>query len=225
MTGISTVFFVLSVAVLGLFHAASGQTKEIPYGEVFKMEQAAGVLLRSLPHRSSMTSWVFPECGKEASFKSVLIRETVSSDHSRWIQENDTQGSFRRMEVVTVGGKNYRKIDDGAWHVLPLPPVNMAPPEPPVPSRAKYRFETSARLIDTLNDGNGPVSIYETINKSTRKEDGREITRINTIRIWFRYDGRLLRKDMELETVGEARILKNSTVYEYDGIKIEAPIK
>lgn len=225
MRRVLTVFFVLSVAILGHFQAAFGQSKEVSYGDLFKMEQSAGVLLRSLPHRSSMTSWVFPERGKEPSHKSVLVRETMSSGRSRWIQENDTPGSFRRMEVITIDDKNYRKIDDGAWHILPLPQVNAIPPEPLAPSRSKYRFENSARLIETLNEGNGPVSVYETVSRSTREEDGKETSRINTIRYWFRYDGRLLRKDMEQETIGEARILKNSTVYEYEGIKIEAPMK
>ena len=226
MKSTSTVCFVVSVTVLSLFQVAPGQNKEITYADVFKMEQSAMILLRSLPHRSSMTSWVFPERGKEASYKSVLIRETVSSDRFRWIQENsNTPGSFRRMEVVTIGDKNYRKIDDGSWHVLSPPRANTVPPEPPATARVKHRFENSARLIETHNEDNGPVTVYETISKSTREEDGKDIVRININRFWFRYDGRIMRKDMEMETVGEPRILKNSTVYEYEGIKIEVPIK
>jgi len=68
------------------------------------------------------------------------------------------------------------------------------------------------------------VSIYETVSKSTREENGKDVVRISTNRFWFRYDGMLLRKDMDAETVGESRIVRNSTVYEFTNIpRIEAP--
>lgn len=210
----------------GLSQTVLGQENEVTYAEVLRMEQSAMLLMRSVPYRSTMTSWVFPERGKDASYTNVLIRETTGPDRWRSIQVNDQPGSFRRMEVITIGDQAYRKVDERPWEAVPLPP-----PPPPAPEKADpskpapvIRFENKLRLVETVNAEGGPVSVYEAVSKSFRLEGAREVARITTNRYWFRYDGRLLRKDMELEVAGEPRILKNSTVYEYDAISIEKPI-
>jgi hypothetical protein len=215
----------LAFFVVGGFHQVVAQSKEASYGEISKMEQAAMVLILSIPHRRTMTSWVFPDRDKEPTWKSVLISEIIPPDRSRWIQENivSESGSFKRMEVVSVGGTHYQKIDKGPWYMREPPPPPVVPIASPLPSAPRPRFENSAQLLETLTERGRLVSVYETKSKSTREVDGKEVIQINTSRYWFRDDGILLRKDGELETVGEPRILKNSTVYEYDDIRIEAP--
>lgn len=215
------IYVSLLLGVLGT--QAHGQ--EVKFSDVFKMEQTAMTLLRAVPHRSTRTSWVFPERGKEATWKSTLINEILSAERSRWVQINESPGSFKRMEVVSIGGKHYRRVDDAPWHLLGPPPSDIVlPPAPTPPKITKPRFENTARLVETISDKSGLVSVYETISKSTLEENGVEVSKIHTIRYWFRHDGMLLRKDMELETIGDPKILRNSTVYEYDGIKIEAPV-
>jgi len=210
--------------LFGLCQATLCQGKEVSYSDVIKLEQSAVTLLKAVPYRSTMTNWVFPERGKEPSWKSILIRETVRPDLWREVQENFSPASVRRTEVVFVGGNFYQKLNDGPWQLRQLPPPPVALPTTAGITASRPRFEVSARLIETLNDKNGMISVYETKSKSTKEEGGKEISQIATSRVWFRLDGLLVKKDFELETVGESRILKNSTVYEYEDIKIEAPI-
>jgi len=218
------VIFVALFIVLGFSPAAFSQGKDLTYADIFKMEQTAMTLLRSTPYRSTWTSWNFPERGKEPSYRGVFTYEIDATGRTRSVQENHTPGSFNRMEGIFIGDKNYRKFDDGPWRVYPLPPSPLPITDTTPPTNSKPRFENSVKLIETLNNNDGLVSVYETISKATREENGKDIVRISTNRFWFRYDGRLLRKDMELETIGEPRILKNSMVYEYENIKIEEPI-
>jgi len=221
---LSKVLFPGFFVAIALNHSLHAQSKEVSYAEVFRMEQAALSLLRSIPNRSVMTSWVYPERGKEATYKNVFIREITHTDRLRQISEELSSGKSERRELVSIGEKNYQRFNNGPWQVLDLPKNYGVWGDPAPPVSSKPRFETSARLIETVNEKNGPVSIYETISKSTREEGGKEISQIVTSRYWFRYDGLLLKKARELETVGEPRILKNLTVYEYEEIKIEAPI-
>jgi len=221
-------FRIVLFVAFGLLAATppiKAQIREVNYFEVLKLEQTAKVLLRAVPHRSTTTSWVFPERDKDPTWKSILIREVVSTDRSRWIQINESPASFKRMEVISIGEKHYRKVDDAPWQVMAPPSDYVGPSNLPTSGTSKPRIETQARLVETVNDKNGVVSVYETVSRSTLVKNGREVTNINTGRFWFRHDGMLLRQDMEQQTIGEPRVLKNSTVYEYDGISIEAPIK
>ena len=212
--------------VLSVFaHAAIAQSKEITSTEISKMEQSAISMLRAGPYRSIWTSWVFPERGKEHSYKTTMTTEVDVAGNTRSIQEDGTPGSFRRMEVISVEGQHYRKIDEGPWQRLSPPPSGYGQSVESQPlTGSRPRFELTARLIETQDTKEGLVSIYETVSKSTREENGKDVVRISTSRFWFRYDGMLLRKDMEAETVGESRIVRNSTVYEFTNIpRIEAP--
>ena len=53
------------------------QDKEVNSLEISRMEQAAMGMLHSIPYRSTVTAESFPERGKEASWKSVIVREVV----------------------------------------------------------------------------------------------------------------------------------------------------
>ena len=225
MRCISNIRLVVLLILTVLPQIANSQNKEITAWEISRMEQSAISILRAGPYRSIFTSWVFPERGKEHSFKTTMITEVDIVGHTRSVQENDTPGSFKRMEVMSISGQHYRKIDDGPWQLLTPPPLGYGQPmETPKSTGSKPRFENSAKLVETLTGKNGTVSVYETVSKSTRDEDGKEVTRISTNRFWFRYDGMLLRKDMETETIGEPRILKNSMIFENENIpRLEAP--
>jgi len=214
--------------VFSLHYSSFAQSKEVSYSDVFRKEQAALQLIRSIPHRSIMTSWVYPERGERVIFKSVLTRETIGPDRLHSIQENvvSEPGSFKRMEFISIAGRNYRRFDEGPWQVLGPSPDYIGPANGPPAAQtvSRPRFENSAQVVETLTEKGRLVSVYETKSRITKEVDGKEVSQITTFRFWFRDDGMLLRKDGELETIGEARILKNSTVYEYDDIKIEAPI-
>lgn len=220
----SITLFLGVLVVLGWHQAALAQRKEAAYSEVFRMEQAALSLLRSLPHRSTTTHEVVPEVGKDPTYKSILTYETIPPDRSRSVQENVTPASFKRMETIFVAGRFYQKFDGRPW-------FEREPPPPPVPIEtqgttrvSKPRFENNAWLLETLTEKGRLVSVYETKSKSTREVDGKEITQITTSRYWFRDDGILFKKTSQLETVGDPKILRNTAVYDYDDIKIEAPI-
>jgi hypothetical protein len=227
MNNFSKALFFGFFVVIGLDQSTLSQSKEFSYGEVGQMEQTALGLIRAIPHRSTATHESFPGRGKEPTWKSVLTSETIAPDRSRWIQQNlvsESSGSFKRMEVVSISGKHYQKIDNGPWLLKEPPPPPVVPTVAADPRFSKPRFENHAWLIETLTEKGRLVTVYETKSRSTREQDGKEISQITTSRYWFRDDGMLLKRIREFETVGDPKILKNSTVYEYEDIKIEAPI-
>ena len=129
------------------------------------------------------------------------------------------------MEVISIAGKSFQKFDNGSWFARQPPPDYVGPANAPAPTPiSKPRFENQARLVETLTEKGRLVSVYETISKSTREVDGKEVSQITTSRFWFRDDGMLLKKTSQLETVGDLKILRNTAVYEYENINIEAPI-
>src|SRR6185503_4106595 len=118
MNNFSKALFFGFFVVIGLDQSTLSQSKEFSYGEVGQMEQTALGLIRAIPHRSTATHESFPGRGKEPTWKSVLTSETIAPDRSRWIQQNlvsESSGSFKRMEVVSISGKHYQKIDNGPW--------------------------------------------------------------------------------------------------------------
>ena len=196
------------------------QDKEVNSLEISRMEQAAMGMLHSIPYRSTMTAESFPERGKEASWKSVIVREVVPPGQLHEIVLDKSN----RREYIALDGKHYQRFNDGAWQAFPPPPDYVGPAGGSAAPSSKPRFENQARLVDSFTDKNRFVSVYEIKIKVTKDVEGKEITQLMTSRLWFRDDGKLLKKVAELETVGDPKILTNTTVYEYEGINIEAPV-
>src|SRR5436190_24114068 len=145
--------------VLSVFaHAAIAQSKEITSTEISKMEQSAISMLRAGPYRSIWTSWVFPERGKEHSYKTTMTTEVDVAGNMRSIQEDGTPGSFRRMEVISIEGQHYRKIDDGPWQRLSLPTSGYVHTvESQLLTGCRPGFEFTVRLIDIQDTKAGLV--------------------------------------------------------------------
>jgi hypothetical protein len=203
----------------------SAQSKEPSPSEIFSMERRALGMLSLVPYRSTMTGETFPARGQEANWKTVLIREIIAPDRYREVQENTTQGKSDRRELIAVSGKYYQRFDNDPWREYPPRSDYVAPKNEASPAIAsKPKIESQARLLETLTENGRLVSVYEVKSKVTREIDGKEVTQLTTSRFWFRDDGMLLKEFKELETSGNPRIVSNTTVYEYDDIKIEAPI-
>lgn len=216
---------ILGLFVITLFslQAVSGQEKEVKTSDIATMEVTALNLLKSVSHRSILTSEVFPERGKEATYKAVSTVEQESPDRSREIKEIAGTQGVRRTEIVTIGDRKYARSDDGPWQTAGSVKEYGSWGVPTPGNASKPKFEDSARLVETLTNEKGEVSIYETVTRIIREQNGKEETSIVTSRYWFAKDGKLLRKDMQFEKAGETRLSTNSTVYEYEEIKIEEP--
>ena len=211
--------------VLLFISSASAQSKEVTSIDVRKMEQKAMELLRSVPYRSTTIAETFPVRGEAANWKSKMILEVVPPDRTRQVQETLTSEKPDRREIISVSGTYSQRFNDGPWQVLPPPPDYVGPRNetPPIPV-LKPKFEIQTRLVETLTENGRTVSVYEIKNKFTREVDGKEAVQLTSSRFWFRDDGFLLKKFAELENVGDPKIVINTTVYDYDNIKIEAPI-
>jgi hypothetical protein len=219
--------FVGSLFLFGIQQATFAQGQEVPYSEVSRMEQTASELRHSIPYRLTLTAESFPERDKEPSWKGISVLETVPPDRSHEIHENTAQGKSDRRELFSIAGKYYQRFNGGPWQ------VRRPPPPPPIPASiglaaspagSRPKVETKAWLIETLIENGRLVYVYESKGTATREVDGKEVTQIATSRYWFRDDGMLLKKVAELEIVGDPKIVKNTTVYEYGDIKIEEPI-
>jgi hypothetical protein len=221
----ATVFLAGLLLLFGIQQATSAQSREISFSEVNRMEQTALGLLQSIPYRSTLTAESFPARGKEASWKGISILEKASPDRSRQVYINVSQGKSERREIVSIGGNNYQRFDGGPWQVLAAPARNRVGSINEVkPIVSRPRVESKTSLIETIQEKGRLVSIYEVKNTTTREVDGKEVVQIGTSRYWFRDDGMLLKKLSELETVGDPKIVRNTTVYEYDNVKVEAPV-
>lgn len=219
-------FFAALAVVIGLCFSGESfsQKTEADHREVSKKVQSGESLARSIPYRSTMTGEKFESREGARTWNSVLMQEWVQPDRSRWIQINDSPDTFKRMEVISISGKNYRKIDDGEWQSLPPYPDYVGPVNAPQSQKSPPRFTNQAWLIENVTLNGRNVSVYETKSTVVTTEGEKETTKINRARYWLRDDGFLLKKIMELETVGEKTLLRNTTVYEHENIKIEAPI-
>lgn len=219
------VFFAGLLFLFGIQQATLAQSREIPFSDVNRMEQTALGLLQSIPYRSTLTAESFPERGTEASWKGISILEKASPDRSRQVYINVARGKSQRREIVSIGGNNYQRFDDGPWQVLGAPARNhVGSTNELKPIVSRPRIENKTSLIETIQEKGRLVSIYEVKNTTTREVDGKEVVQIGISRYWFRDDGMLLKKLSELETVGDPKIVRNTTVYEYDDIKVEAPL-
>jgi hypothetical protein len=218
---LKTLLCLIVIAVVSL-QSVSAQEKEVETSDITKMEMSARNLLRSVSYRSIQTSETFPERGKEALHKSVRTVEQESPDRTREIREIAGTQGMRRTEIVRIGDRKYTRSGDGPWQTASTVGEYGKWGDPTDVS--KRRFENSARLVETVkNERNGEVSVYETVTKIIREQNGNEETSIATSRYWFTKDGKLLRKDMKFEKAGETRVSTDSTVYEFEDIKIEEP--
>ena len=221
----TAVFVVGSFFLFGIQQAALAQVQEVSYSDISKMERTTLGLLRSIPYRMTRTAETFPERGKEASWKGVLIVETNPPDRSRQISVTTTQGKSERWEIVSISGRHYQRFNDGPWQVLPPPPPpkDTEPKNAPASVGSRPKIEAQAQLVETLTEKGRLVSVYDTKSTTTREVDGKEVVQIVTSKYWFRDDGMLLKKVSEIETLRDPKIVKNTTVYEYEDIKVEAP--
>lgn len=226
-------FVVLVVVIIGLWFSgeAFSQKTEADYNEVSKKARAGDALARSIPYRSTITGEKFESRDGKRTWNSVLIQELIPGESSRWIQTNDSPGTAKRIEMIWAGGKNYRKIDNGEWQSLPPYPDYTdtvrefsGPIHQGQKSAPKPRFTNQAWLIENVTLNGRNVSVYETKSTVVTTEGEKDITKINSSRFWLRDDGFLLKRVTELQTAGEKAIRKNTTVYEHENIKIEAPI-
>jgi hypothetical protein len=217
--------FLFFFMILLFINSASAQNKEVLPADVLRMERKATDMLSSIAYRSTMTGETFPARDQDANSKTVLIREILPPDRYREIQENTENGKWNRRELVAVGGKYFQRFDNGPWREYPPPPDYKIPGTATAPAvAAKPKVESKAWLVETLTENGHAIAVYEYKSTSTREIDGKSITQMTTSRFWFRDDGMLLKKFAELETLGDPRVISNTTVYEYDNVKIEAPI-
>ena len=217
--------FLFFLLVLLFFSSASAQNTEVLPAQVLKLERDALGLLRSIPYRSTMTGETFPARGQEADWKTIVVQEVVAPDRYRQVVEDFTKGKSERRELIAVAGTYYHRFGNGPWQVLP-PRQNSDNPKTETTQTvtSKPKIESKAWLAETLTENGRTVSVYDYRSKATREIDGRHVTQIITYRYWFRDDGVLLKKFQELETSENSKIVSNTTVYEYDNIKVEAPI-
>jgi hypothetical protein len=217
--------FLFFFVILLFFSSASAQNREVLPAEVLKLERDAMGMLRPIPYRSTMTGETFSARGQEANWKTIVIQETVTPDRYRQVVEDFTQGKSERRELIAVGGTYYHRFGNGPWQVLPPRQTSDIPKtETTQTITSKPKIESKAWLVETLTDNGHTVSVYEYKSTSTREVDGKSVTQMTISRFWFRDDGMLLKKFSELETLDNPRIVSNTTVYEYDNIKVEAPI-
>lgn len=216
---------ILGLFVITLFslQTVSAQEKEVKFSDIATMEASALNLLKSVSHRSIWTSQVFPERGKEATYKAVFTVEKEFPGRSREVRETGgTQGVYR-TEIVTIGDRSYARSGNRPWQTAGAVKEYGKWGVPASGNPSKPKFESSARLVETITNENGEVSIYETVTRIIREENGKEETSIVTSRYWFAKDGKILRKDMQFEKAGDTRFSIDSTVYTYEDIKIEEP--
>jgi hypothetical protein len=126
--------------------------------------------------------------------------------------------------MIYISGKNYRKIDSGEWQPLPPYPDYVGPVIQEQKPVAKPRITSEAWLVENVTLGGRNVSVYETKSTVVTTEGEKETTKISSGRYWIRDDGFLLKKVTELETSVDKTLVRNTTVYEHENIKIEAPI-
>jgi hypothetical protein len=170
-----------------------------------------------------MSSEIFPELGKEATYRSVRTLEKEFPGRSREVREIRVTQGARRTEIITIGDRKYTRLGDGQWQMTSAVKEYGKWGDPEPAHAPKPKFENSARLVETIATENGAVSIYETVTRIIREQNGKEETSVVTSRYWFAKDGKLLRKDVQFEKTGETRLSTDSTVYEYEDIKIEEP--
>lgn len=227
------VFFALAAVLIGLCFSGEGfsQKTEANYEEVSRKVESWRLLVTSIPFRWTSREERVESGTRKGTWVSSTTIEKIPPGRSRFMSRVKN-GTFKRMEVISISGNRYRKMGRGEWQSLPPHPDYpdtvrefSGPIHQGQKSESKPRFTNQAWLIKTVRLNGRNVSVYEIKSTEVTTEGEKEITKISSARYWLCDDGFLLKKITERETVGEKTFIRNTTVYEYENIKIEAPIK
>ena len=221
---LTSVFLGVLIACLSA-SVVAGQEAEVPLNEVLRKTQRAETWLLNITCRTSTTREDFDEKSNKWVLSSTFMTENVPPGRYRWVQENFDTPTKRRIEMVTVDGRRYRKVDDGSWEEVALPPTlivdGVGGGNDGV--RSAPRISSKARLIAQTSIASRNVSVYEVQTVPTAiVNDSKAESR--TVTYWLRDDGFLLKKIEEVEVSDHKSLRRLTTLCEYNDIKIDAPV-
>ena len=230
---LSHIFFAISLTCLSAI-GAFAQEVDVPLIGVLEKTQKAERWLSNIASRTSMTREDLDEKSKQWVLSSTFITENVPPGRYRWVQENFDTPTKRRIEMVTIDGRRYRKVDKGPWEEVGLPTALNSSAGVSggvsggvsngvsVGDRSAPRISSTARLIEQTTIDIRNVTVYEIRTVSTPAVDDLKVSS-RTVRYWLRDDGMLLKKIEEFEAADKKPTRRVTTLYDYDNIKIDAP--
>jgi hypothetical protein len=124
-----------------------------------------------------------------------------------------------------VDGTSYERSNGGTWEInKPIDAGLVVPPSVDEHQKARQVRNVAWFIEDSVVNGR-PVKVYETKSSYTYEEKKGRVTYVGIVRYWIGTDGLLLKKSAENFVFGQPTITKGVTVYEYENIKITAPVK
>ncbi len=202
-----------------------GQEKLIEKKDFESITKAAKDNLPGKTFRLTTVSETFRERNESPATVIKTIEETIPPDKTRYFYEYKSSFNNEKREIIKIGQKRYRKIDDGNWEET----VGEDPKYVVVIKGKTVESETYKYLgKQTLN--NQSVRIYEQKKKLSQNLNGNLNKETITTTHWISEKGLLLKTQIEKETetaAGRKGYSIFTAVYEYNpkDLKIEAPIK
>jgi hypothetical protein len=202
----------LLIIVLCVFQNAFGQSNADASGELQDLQLKAQKLRAVKSYRTKTTIETFDAKGTTLKYKNESVSETLPPDRRRYTSTAVIDGKTRKTEMISIGEKNYLRIDGGAW--------KLDDSEPRYGLAAAYR--SGVKIIEETTLNGQPVKVFEEKGGTSSDEGDKSYTK----KYWLTAEGELLKTESEEVFDKTNEIRRSVTVYEYDpNIKIEAPIK
>ncbi len=211
--------FFLVILAFGLVGTASAQKNELTSDEVILLANNAETRLSSMAYRAVQTTEWFKERGGDLTIRDTYSFESLPSGRYHWTLE----GPAGKLEAIVVDGKNFRRMGDNPWEMLPSRAAKSGNAGVPfVPA-----ISTAGRVGKFINRAavNGQdVSVYE-VRRAASGKPVDEPARTEAIYYMIRDDGMLAAKIVQIDVLADKRFMQSVTNYAYGAeFRIDEPI-
>lgn len=214
-----------AVSMAGVNAAAQvRESKESASEQAVRTTGKAERRLDNISFRITLKTEWFAERDGEVFKESQESLTVESPDRYQSINESG-EG---RTETIVIAGKSFRRINDGDWESVAVPPIRKAG-DPNFAARfgdlagGASRPVGEGKLVARGTLEGQEVSMYEVRN--VRRDSTPEgSSRTESATYWINNDGLIVRRIVEHEFANDPRIMRSTANYTYSNISIDEPI-